>query len=722
MSKFNKNLLSKQLEQNNEKEEYIVIRKNLQDHNKFNEILKMSLDEKDIQKLYETIINVNYGLNTVSYDSNISPIFTLEYLFDKNYCKNQFFQMNDTVNIELTNKYNKLKPIIYKYREIKGDGNCYYRAIMFRYIEQIILDQNIVLLKKVILEMFECFNSQEIKKRLQIKMDTIFKPDLHLRIMILILYLLEKRKVQEAHQIFVKCILSCSTFDYGLILYFRYIIYLYIKDNENKLYSKNFPVKIGNLLPSKYENSKGEFDFNKFYTEYLLKMFMEAEKIIIYLTPFILEINLDIIIFEDNEEQMVNRFTFDENNNNNKLQNNIISLLNRKNHYEIIYTFEEYNKYLNIFSFYEIPEANNDNEENNILANSTGSGFFLLQSNRNLNNMIDKNEDNKLKNNDNNNIKIQNDINIKNLVNKDNNESIKYDSMIDEKEANAGELMEIEYEVETPIGHPECDENMNIVNEIDDMFNVNNLNNSCLYCKKQLNNIFINKLNVCYDCLKNEILNQLKTDYSNYLRDKIYLKNQYKIKDMKINNITINLKQILSLFNINNEKDLVNHLKKYVCLKCFRTFENKDNKMADFPCGCCICNKDEFESYFTIDNVITDNYKCVCGYKYGPKDFYDLTIQGNKVGCDTIILFIINIFNKCILNKGCCACGKNNNCEEIFYDIDEKGSFCFENFLKLKNCNNINLVHSMCKDCRRMYMNQKFECYFCKRNHIYMAD
>jgi hypothetical protein len=145
------------------------------------------------------------------------------------------------------------------------------------------LDQNIVLLKKVILDMFECFNSQEIKKRLQIKMDTIFKPDLHLRIMILILYLLEKRKVQEAHQIFVKCILSCATFDYGLILYFRYIIYLYIKDNENKLYSKNFPVKIGNLLPSKYENSKGEFDFNKFYTEYLLKMFMEAEKIIIYL-------------------------------------------------------------------------------------------------------------------------------------------------------------------------------------------------------------------------------------------------------------------------------------------------------------------------------------------------------------------------------------------------------------------------------------------------------
>ena len=738
MSKFNKNLLTKQIDnkQGKEKEEYLVIRNNLPDHNKFTDTLKNYLDENNIQHLHKTILNVEYGLNTVIFNTNISPIFNLEYLFDKNFFNNPFFQMNDTMNIELSNKYNKLKQIIYKYREIKGDGNCYYRAVMFRYIEQIILNQNIILLKRVILDMNECFKSQEIKNRLQIKMDTMFKPELHLKIMILILYLLEKRKIQEAHQIFVKCILSCAIFDYGLILYFRYIIYLYIKNNENKLYSKNFPVKIGNLLPSKYENSKGEFEYNKFYTEYLLKMFMEAEKIIIYLTPFILEINLDIIIFEDNEEQMINRFSYAENNDISKPQTDVITILNRNNHYEIIYTYEQYNKYLNIFSIYELPEINNNTEENNILEQSTNSGFFLLQSNRNinLNNIIDEGVDNKTSNNinqrqkesENNNItsnkSIQNDTRKNNLVNKDNNETVIYESMIEENENMKNELMEIENEIETPIGHPENDENKEVLNEIDEMFDVNNNNKSCLKCKKPFDKYINNKLHFCNDCLKNEIFTQFKNEYSNYLRNKLYTKNKFKIKEIKIDNISINLKEILKIFNINNENNFVNLLKNNVCLKCFRAIEKKDSKMVDFPCGCCICNKDEFEIYFTVDNVISDKYTCICGYKYEPKDLYDLTVQCNKIGCDSIILFVINIFFKFILNRGCSGCGKNNKCEEITYDVDKKSSFCFENYLKLKNCNNINLVHLMCKDCKRKYRNQKYECYFCKRIHIYYPD
>ena len=48
--------------------------------------------------------------------------------------------LTNTNNIRLNynEKYNKLLPIIYRCRKIKGDGNCYYRAVMFRYFEYII--------------------------------------------------------------------------------------------------------------------------------------------------------------------------------------------------------------------------------------------------------------------------------------------------------------------------------------------------------------------------------------------------------------------------------------------------------------------------------------------------------------------------------------------------------------------------------------------------------
>ena len=88
-------------------------------------------------------------------------------------------------------------------------------------------------------------------------------------------------------------------FDYAMVLYFRYLIYSYIKENENKLYLKEFDIKIGNLLPIEYETKSGNFLWKNFYEKYLMKMFNYAEKIIIYLTPFVLGVNIDVLLYED---------------------------------------------------------------------------------------------------------------------------------------------------------------------------------------------------------------------------------------------------------------------------------------------------------------------------------------------------------------------------------------------------------------------------------------
>jgi hypothetical protein len=382
ISKLDSSLLKKDKEQNIE--EYLEIKNKCQDEKKFNICLSNYLKEQNLKKLNETILHIQCKLNFIHANNNIGPILTIDYLFEDIQKTNQLLQICNAT--ELVNQYNKLKPIIYRYRQVKGDGNCYYRVVMFRYLEKIILEKNIILLKKIIMEMKQCFDNKEIQDRLKIKVDLILKPDLHLKIMILILKSLEKGKTKEAHELFVKCILTCQIFDYGLILYFRYILYLYIKENENKLFSKYFPIKVGNLLPLSYENEKGEFYFDKFYKDYLLKMFSEAEKIIIYLTPFVLGINLDIIIFGDNEDKITKRLSYEENSSETD-KSNAITLLNRNAHYELIYTLEEYNKYSDIFKLYEIPEQNvqNGQENQNILESSCDSGFFLLQSNRNIN-------------------------------------------------------------------------------------------------------------------------------------------------------------------------------------------------------------------------------------------------------------------------------------------------------------------------------------------------
>ena len=366
------------------------------------------LDDKYLGELENFILDFKYPVNSSNSTISIGALFPLERLIECSF--NNDFDLID----EMIEKNNLYEEYIFNYRTIKGDGNCYYRAAMFRYFEIIILNKEISLLRNIIIDMKKSFNSEEIMSRREIKMNTVFKAELPLKIMIIILDLIQKDNIELAHLIFLKSLLICPIFDFGLIFYFRYIIYIYIKDNEDKLYLPNFPIKIGNLLPSKYETEEGEFLFNSFYQNYLLKMFMDAEKIIVYLTPFVLGINLDIIIFDDESEiiKKINydgkpKYSFEEK----------IFLMNRKNHYELIYTKKDNDKYEEIFEKY----INNDflksslillqsSKKNNIYINRNSNKNSITNKNKinisNNNYFNDVNEDNNKKNSQLNNSKV----------------------------------------------------------------------------------------------------------------------------------------------------------------------------------------------------------------------------------------------------------------------------------------------------------------------------
>ena len=395
------------------REDYLQLRNITKISDKDFEIIKNEIKGSDnLKSIYSNIMNKEcIPFNEVFYEDNVGCLLPLVALIESKY-------NNDPLSIEeLSNKYTLLKDYIYNYRFIKGDGNCFYRSVIFRYFEIIILNKNIELLKNIISEMKESFDSKEIRSRIRIKFGTILNTNNVLQLMLIILELLEKGKFVDAHYFFVKTINITPNFDYGLIIYFRYIFYKYIKANESKLYLENFPIKIGNLLPSSYETSKGEFLFNKFYYCYLLSMFKDAEKIIIYLTPFVLGISLDIIVFDDNEDEIIKKVNYTGTSEYN-FGDDKIFVLNIMGHYELLYSENDNIKYKNIFKQYTnnylgnlIPNGNKDENINKGINNNTGGN----EDNNKVNTKEGDKDDNNIKNKDNN---INNDDEEKN---KDNN-------------------------------------------------------------------------------------------------------------------------------------------------------------------------------------------------------------------------------------------------------------------------------------------------------------
>ena len=463
-----------------------------------------------LQNLHNHLNNVNCNFRNPNCYNSVGGINPLTYLIEVS------FQMSNKRQKEMKEKFDQLRKYMCNYREINSDGNCYYRAVMFRYIEILILTENIPVFQNFIYDIIESFKSDEIQKRRVIRNNDI-KPDLTFQILFLIINLLKSKKVQEAHQIFVKCISTCKKFDYCLILYFRYILYQYIKKNENKIYKKSFPIKIGNLLPQQYENEKGEFLFESFYENYSLKFFTDAEKIIIYLTPFVLGIEINVIVYDIVDEEILQKFEWEGESD--IKSKDVISLLNNKNHYAIVYNDYDNKTYKKIYEFYQ------SNIKSVILMKSLAPRLmnYEMDDKSSLEKDLihqDKNEDNKI--NDNLNEIKQKEIN-QNNKNINNNKNPK----INKNENTNNEL----------------NNNMNQKNNNLTNINSNNINN---------NNIKINNL-------KNNIDNNIyKTKTTNDQKE-----NNLKINNNKINNDDLmrnNLKNNNQNLN-NNEKQKAENMK-----------------------------------------------------------------------------------------------------------------------------------------------------------------
>ena len=601
-------------------EDHLIIRKmpqitDEQYYQTQNSIVKQ--DNNELKNLYAHLNTVNCNYKSISSNSGISGLIPLTYLIES------FYEVNKDKAKEMNDKYNLLKPYIYNYREIKGDGNCYYRAVIFRYLEILILNKKIDILKKVVYDVVESFKSEELKNR-RIILNNDIKPDLTFKILFLIVDLLKNDMITEAHQILVKSFSTCQKFDYAIILYFRYILYEYIKKNENKIYLKTFPIKIGNLLPSQYENDSGEFLFQEFYENYLLKFFHDAEKIIIYLTPFVLGIELNIAIFDVNDD-ILQKFIWEGESE--IKTDEVISLLNNRNHYEIIYNKkdnERNKKYYEIFEnkiksvvLFEIdkyltPKAEDDfnclnthkrEDINEIIDERKPKTVVQKEIRKNSNNILDNNiQNNNAQNNNiqNNNNNIQNNlIQNNNTPNNDNNNiptnynhnnnttpnnNIQNNIITPENNIQNNNFIYINKDNNTSYNYDYRNPN-NIINYNNNIDNNNNNNNSKTNkndmnnCNMQNNNI--PKINNYIN--NNNNINNANNNLNNINNNDNLNQNNYNINQINNDNMN-NIKNILDRNNNNNFKnDNMHNNKKKQFNKSIMNYDNnhEHNKIID---------------------------------------------------------------------------------------------------------------------------------------------
>jgi hypothetical protein len=664
---------------------------------------------------------------------NVGPVSTLDYLIEG-------ASVNKTKQ-SIVDTFINLNEIIFRWRKIAGDGNCFYRAVMFSYIENIILSKDLELLAYVILDLNDLFSDKTITNNIHCKTSQVVlsKVDFVTKIFILIYFSLQlntAENIQKGYEIFIKSINLCRNFDLALILYFRLKMYNFVKNNSNKLYSKDFSVKVGNLLPAQYETEKGEFLFEKFYEEYLLKMYQDAEKIVIYLTPFVLKVNLDIIIYD-----FVNKST----ENLKELacglkDTSCINILYKKDHYDLIYTKEHFERFARYLSLYVNLEEKlkiiNDDVYKEIAhkvdkSKDRASVKPEIRENAKMNNE-NINFNNKSQAADDDNI-----ISIFNKVNSNINNTNYTETYKDKPINNYGDINSF------LLSTNKCDiiddvENINkITNNTNTVNNSNpifqSINNICLLC--QQSNYLPPELPLyCLECLDNETYSYFFTKYLNFidiskvtkktkpntnLKD-VFHQSKFLLK-LVFFNLYIKIREdhvpshiITGILN-KDITTILKDIKSKLCIMCDKNLKPSEAKLIT-QCGCLLCEKcDTKYINFLVSTkkkneskiLLNLDLNCICTADYniqGLQNLFTYCHRQNLNQCMEGLLPIISYE----FNKNCMLCLRDlTKGARLVAELSDPEAQEFTD----------TFTHSICLECYIPKELVKLHCNICDREH-----
>ena len=299
---------------------------------------------------------------------------------------------------------------LFAWRDILPGEESFYRAIMFSYIEYLILNKDLDSYRTFLYNLSMNISDNFFLKILENYQIDITKVKISLA---LIYYALNAGSsdsyVIKAIKLFMKTYNMDMNFDLLLILNLKYNVYKYLKLNENKLYSKKKAIKIGEFLPENFTKN-GKYNYKEFYENNLLQLGKEADKIVFLLIPFIFKRDLYIYHFEKkkihydyyNAESKENKESFP------------FRIVNLNGSYDIIYEKDYYSTYEQIFTVYSNVRKNslNNTKKENETKNE---GVIKSKPTTNENNNSNQ------KYNNNNNNQEQNPNSLKNQNNNKNN-------------------------------------------------------------------------------------------------------------------------------------------------------------------------------------------------------------------------------------------------------------------------------------------------------------
>jgi len=682
------------------------------------ETIYKKLDKIKVQKIINQLNDYSFDKYYSDYKITenkykISCLCSLNFLVESTYYFRDYDELkkNDLTQLEL---------YAYKYRNIKGDGDCFYRGLIFSLLENIILTSNIMQMKELLILYYEKINKNNklIKEKEYLKKIN----ELNIDIVSIIFYIIinqMENDISKAYKALLKAFIHFPDFDFSLIFFTRYLIYEYISANEDKIYSTEYQLEVGCLLPDNFVVDKGatnEYLFENYYYSQLMNPTTFAEKIVLYVVPFVFNIDMKILLYDygnqDKSSIIQEKEFFNEDKSNLKIE---INLLFRKSHYDVYYTkkfCEENKKNFNIFL----------NIKENEIEKMRGKQILKKSENKEKSNdklILKQNE--------------QKEIEKKQILKPKQNEKLneKQNILPLSEQIFKADIFD---EDEEEIGQ-EFKQDLNKLNKNEKIDDKNKDSQLCLECritKPDKDNIY----GLCDECLSDNLKNLLYSAFYDFLKKRNNLINSKKKfqEFLMKRKCKIAFEENIPLLEaINNSKfkfeELFISARSLLCLFCGKTFNFEDEYYIELPCKCRLCSQKCFLEYF---NVIKNYIKletecnlsyyryinflnCFCGFLYNTQDVIYMVNEMEKKGLkeqkQIYQDYILNIWN-----WRCCLCTNEfkitGNFGKIFFKCEDE----FKNILSSEK----DFKHLICVECyeKNNIKNQKiFACNTCELKH-----
>ena len=727
--------------------------------------LKEDIDKKSLEDYFK-----NYELVASTYP--IGCLNTLKFMVDTTFMNESVY--NDIIKSDIE----ELTPYIFKFRSINGDGDCFYRSLIFSFLENIIFNNKIMQMKELLILYHEKINKDN--KLISQKEYLTKINELNISIVSEILYIIINQletDISKAYIILLKAFLFCDGFDSSIIFFTRYLFYEFISSNENKLYSKEWQVEIGCLLPDLFiidRGDKNEYKFEEYYSTHLMHPKVYAEKIDIYIAPFVFNIRMNVLIynFGDNFKKsfIKEKEFFNENGGENIFQAQI-NLLYRKIHYDVYYKFDEYDdfqKYFDIFNnrfeeennFIDAqgihgeedlnkkiiqtnPDKNNAQINNNLGNKSNNSAPNKNDNENKINNPQENKNEIKMNN------EIQNNVNNNEInISQENNNKKQYD--FNDNEIHLNDNKNLNNDLNNKNDNKDINKNnINKNNKNNNKKNlgfnenkiiinldnnsINNIQQKCLECKK--NHVKeANPFNLCDECLKYNLKSEVGLAFLEFLKDMTnlvnseekfnYLIKQKKCQKQTLNNFTINDAIKSSKYELNK---ILLDVRSHMCLFCAQEIPDNEDCFIELPCKCKLCTENCFLRYLkkigahiTLKDVKVyfkhiALLSCFCGFIYNTQNILYMIkrLEARDLDEEKEVYqnYLLNLWN-----WRCCLCKDNFEPGKEFV----KATFDCEDIDKNLLNKKTEFKHLMCDLCFSKFSIKKginISCKICDLNH-----